>query len=107
MKFIYNIWISQYHGFTWSCQPMTYIYINILALTHIEPMFHFWTPENFSKLFGFLKFLLLECSCKDSTQYCGSEENNLSIVQHTLWMKPYNMSMLHTMFCLEDFFLRV
>ena len=56
IKFIYNVWVSQYHCFTWSFQPMTYICTNILGLTHIEPMFHFWTPENFRKLHGFLKF---------------------------------------------------
>ena len=49
------------------------------------------------------QYLLLECSCESSIQYRGSEENNLSIV-HSL--KPCNMSMLHTMFRLEEFFVR-
>ena len=31
------------------------------------------------------QYLLPECSCESSTQYRSSEENNLSIVQCTLW----------------------
>ena len=56
IKFIYNDWVCQYHYFTWSYQLKIYICINILALTHIEPMFHFWTSVVFWKLDGFLKF---------------------------------------------------
>ena len=55
-KFIYNVWVCQYHCFTWTYQPMTYSCINILTLTQIKPMFHFWTPENVWKLYDFLKF---------------------------------------------------
>lgn len=40
---------------SWSYICLIYL-INILALTHIEPLFHFWTPENFWKLYDFLKF---------------------------------------------------
>ena len=55
-KFVYNVWVCQYHCFTWTYQPMTYSCVNILTLTQIKPMFHFWTPENVWKLYYFLKF---------------------------------------------------
>ena len=35
---------------------MTYICMDIVALTHIMEMFHFWTLENIWKIYGFLKF---------------------------------------------------
>ena len=56
IKFIYNVCVCQCHCFTWSYQPMTYICMDIVALTHIMEMFHFWTLENIWKIYGFLKF---------------------------------------------------
>ena len=56
IKFIDKVWVCQYQCFTWSYQPTSYIWISILTLTHIEPMFQFGTSENFWKLYGFLTF---------------------------------------------------
>ena len=55
-KFIYNVWVCQYHCFTWTYRLRTYSCINVLTLTQIKPMFHFWTTENVWKLYDFLKF---------------------------------------------------
>ena len=112
----------QYRCFIWSYQPMTHICINILALTHIEPMFHFWTPKNFWKLYGFLKFsggkkwnidLIGDKSDavigfdyhENSSSYCWNVYVKVVLYTHT--MKPCNMSMLHAMFRLEEFFICV
>ena len=53
IKFICNVWVCQYHCFTWSYQPMTYVCINILALTHIQPGSNFGSLTNFENCMVF------------------------------------------------------
>ena len=56
IKFICNVWVCQYHGFTWSYHTMTCICINMLALIHIELMFHFRTLKTLVNCMVFWRF---------------------------------------------------
>ena len=78
LNFVYNIWICQCHFFTWTYQPIIYISINILALPHIEPMFLFWTPENFK---NFMVFWIFQ-TVKNETLVLFGLTTYLSLVSH-------------------------
>ena len=78
LNFVYNIWICQCHFFTWTYQPIIYISINILALPHIEPMFLFWTPENFK---NFMVFWIFQ-AVKNQTLVLFGLTTYLMLVSH-------------------------